>query len=287
MQRWKQVVPPRRTGTASQREVPRQGGTERQTHARGEKKRDPERQTRASTKRGVAEKRRKRRNYQRETTETRRVRCNPGSRRRRDPNSRDAESETKTEGKDAERKTKEEEKHEREGSVTPHKAAGAGGVRGNRVTLEQHRLSGRQFEQIWGDNEGRGSLACCSPWGRKESDTTEGLNNNWDALAGSDRAGRLPQVGQRQGPYRGRAQVPALPAVGREVVQNEVTQGAVEVLACGEEDSVRPWPRLPGLQTPDSDHMPSAHLRKQPAAPVGTGRPRLPRYGQRRRGPRH
>lgn len=32
---------------------------------------------------------------------------------------------------------------------------------------------------------------------------------------------------------RGRTQVPAFPGVGREVVQHEVTQGAVEVLACG------------------------------------------------------
>ena len=29
-----------------------------------------------------------------------------------------------------------------------------------------------------GDIEGQGSLACCSPWGHKESDTTEPLNNN-------------------------------------------------------------------------------------------------------------
>ena len=27
-----------------------------------------------------------------------------------------------------------------------------------------------------GDNEGQGSLACCGPWGRKESDMTERLN---------------------------------------------------------------------------------------------------------------
>ena len=26
--------------------------------------------------------------------------------------------------------------------------------------------------------EGQGSLACCHPWGRKESDTTERLNND-------------------------------------------------------------------------------------------------------------
>ena len=30
----------------------------------------------------------------------------------------------------------------------------------------------------WGDDEGQGSLACFSPWGHKESDTTQQLNNN-------------------------------------------------------------------------------------------------------------
>ena len=30
-----------------------------------------------------------------------------------------------------------------------------------------------EFEQIPGDSEGQGSLACCSPWGLKESDTSE------------------------------------------------------------------------------------------------------------------
>ena len=41
-----------------------------------------------------------------------------------------------------------------------------------------HRLSGHEFEQAPGDSGGQGSLACCSPWGRKELDTTEGLNNS-------------------------------------------------------------------------------------------------------------
>ena len=34
-----------------------------------------------------------------------------------------------------------------------------------------HWLSGQEFEQIQGDNEGQGRLMCCSPWGRKESET--------------------------------------------------------------------------------------------------------------------
>ena len=39
-------------------------------------------------------------------------------------------------------------------------------------------LNGHEFEQAQGDGEGLGSFSCCSPWGRKESDTAEPLNNN-------------------------------------------------------------------------------------------------------------
>ena len=39
-----------------------------------------------------------------------------------------------------------------------------------------HWLNGREFEQTLEDGDGQGSLACCSPWGHKESDTTEWLN---------------------------------------------------------------------------------------------------------------
>ena len=41
-----------------------------------------------------------------------------------------------------------------------------------------HRLNGHKFKQTQGDSEGQGSLACCSPWGHKELDMTERLNNN-------------------------------------------------------------------------------------------------------------
>ena len=41
-----------------------------------------------------------------------------------------------------------------------------------------HWLNGHEFEQTPRDTEGQGSLVCCGPWGRKESDTTEQLNNN-------------------------------------------------------------------------------------------------------------
>ena len=36
-----------------------------------------------------------------------------------------------------------------------------------------HRLDGHEFEQALAVGDGQGSLACCSPWGHKESDMTE------------------------------------------------------------------------------------------------------------------
>ena len=46
-----------------------------------------------------------------------------------------------------------------------------------------HQISGHEFEQALGDGEeGQGSLVCCTPWGGKESDTTE-QNNKYDKLA--------------------------------------------------------------------------------------------------------
>ena len=36
-----------------------------------------------------------------------------------------------------------------------------------------HQLNRHELEQALGDGEGQGILASCSPWGRKESDTTE------------------------------------------------------------------------------------------------------------------
>ena len=50
------------------------------------------------------------------------------------------------------------------------------------MVKRHYQLNGHEFEQIPGDSEGQGSLAavlqCCSPWGHKEQDTTEQLNNN-------------------------------------------------------------------------------------------------------------
>ena len=41
-----------------------------------------------------------------------------------------------------------------------------------------HQLDGHELEQALGVGDGQGSLACCSPWGRKETDTAEQMNNN-------------------------------------------------------------------------------------------------------------
>ena len=41
-----------------------------------------------------------------------------------------------------------------------------------------HRLNVHKFEQTPGDGEGQGSLACFSPWGRKEEGMTNQLNDD-------------------------------------------------------------------------------------------------------------
>ena len=38
-----------------------------------------------------------------------------------------------------------------------------------------HQLGGHEFKQVRGAGGGQGRLVCCSPWGHKESDTTEQL----------------------------------------------------------------------------------------------------------------
>ena len=41
-----------------------------------------------------------------------------------------------------------------------------------------HRLDGHEFEQALGDGDRQVYLMCCSPWGCKESNMTDQLNNN-------------------------------------------------------------------------------------------------------------
>ena len=46
------------------------------------------------------------------------------------------------------------------------------------------QLNGREFEQTLGDNEGQGSLACCSQWDLKESDTTANEQQQYFTIHG-------------------------------------------------------------------------------------------------------
>ena len=46
----------------------------------------------------------------------------------------------------------------------------------NEMVGWHHQLDGHEFEQAPGVGDGQRSLACYSPWGRKESDMTEQLN---------------------------------------------------------------------------------------------------------------
>ena len=51
------------------------------------------------------------------------------------------------------------------------------GVAEDEMVGWHHRLNGHEFEQALRDGEGQESLVCYSPWGCKESDTTERLNS--------------------------------------------------------------------------------------------------------------
>ena len=63
-------------------------------------------------------------------------------------------------GPDAEKNQRQEEK----------------GMTEDEMTGWHHWFNGREFEHAPGDGKGQESLACCSPWGCKESDTTKWLN---------------------------------------------------------------------------------------------------------------
>ena len=54
------------------------------------------------------------------------------------------------------------------------------GMTRDKIVVWHHWLDGHKFEQALGVGDGQGNLACCSPWGCKESDTTEWLN--WTEL---------------------------------------------------------------------------------------------------------
>ena len=56
------------------------------------------------------------------------------------------------------------------------------GTTEDKIVGWHHWLNGHEFKQTTGDDEGQGRLVCCRPWGCKELDTTEWLNNNKELL---------------------------------------------------------------------------------------------------------
>ena len=64
-----------------------------------------------------------------------------------------------------------------------------------------HWLNGREFEQALGVGDGQGSLACCSPWSRKESDMIELLN--WPKGVGADESTFSPVEQSNWSVYKG------------------------------------------------------------------------------------
>ena len=64
-------------------------------------------------------------------------------------------------------------------------------------------LDGHDFEQAPGGGEGQGSLACCSPWGRKDSDLTEQLNNEQQGYDSQI----MPQIVSTSPLFAGKAEI--------------------------------------------------------------------------------
>ena len=54
--------------------------------------------------------------------------------------------------------------------------AGGEGKTEDEMVGWHHGLNGHEFEQASGVGDGQGGVMCCSPWGHRESDTTEQLN---------------------------------------------------------------------------------------------------------------
>jgi len=57
------------------------------------------------------------------------------------------------------------------------------GMAEDKMVRQHHQLNGCKSEQTLGGSGEQRSLACCSPWGGKESDTTRWLNNNKQHVA--------------------------------------------------------------------------------------------------------
>ena len=100
------------------------------------------------------------------------------------------------------------------------------------------QLNGHESEQIPGDSGGQGSLACCSPWGCKESDTTKRPLKKGMATHSS-----ILGIPWTEGP--GELQSMGLQIV-RQTERLTLSPGNVGVELKGLKD----WFLLPGMQSP-------------------------------------
>ena len=64
---------------------------------------------------------------------------------------------------------------------------------------EDKMVEWHEFEQAPGDIEGQGRLVCCSPWGHKELDRTEWLNNNKMRVERPPQGKRLGDLNYKSG----------------------------------------------------------------------------------------
>ena len=75
------------------------------------------------------------------------------------------------------------------GRIEGRRKRGWQGMTEHEMAGSHHWLNGHEFEQAQGVGDGQGSLACCSPWSCKESDTTEQLNwTEWRKVRRKDTA---------------------------------------------------------------------------------------------------
>ena len=58
-----------------------------------------------------------------------------------------------------------------------------------------HQFNRHEFAKTLADGDGQGHLMCCSPWGHKESDSIELLNNNNTMAQGLNRLCELYRRG--------------------------------------------------------------------------------------------
>ena len=74
------------------------------------------------------------------------------------------------------------------------------GMAEDEMFRQHHWLNGHESEQTQGDSEGQGSLACSSPWGRREQDTTEQLNNNNEEMGPNHTSNLSTQISHSSKP---------------------------------------------------------------------------------------